>query len=169
MRAFKLFTSVLAIFVAARADEDMEIINLDAPSMTSTEVPKEMVDYPEPEMPENPYGKITLDDIIRTGTLDGVNPPKNKEEQEVLDAFINFHTYTEASKSIDDSFENLIESLKMDDLNDMMKKVQEEMEAEFMVNEMAKLDLNPADISSLTEKQRENIDLALKRLDDMGQ
>jgi hypothetical protein len=27
---------------------------------------------PEPTMPENPFGDISLEEIIRTGTLDGV-------------------------------------------------------------------------------------------------
>ena len=82
---------------------------------------------------------------------------------------INFHTYTEASKQIDDSFESLIDQLKMDDLSDMMKRVQEEMEAEFMVNELAKLDLKPDDVSSLTDTQRANIQKAMDKLDAMGQ
>ena len=65
MRAFKLITFAVAVFGLARAEE-MEIIDHDAP-----------VDelLPDPVMPENPYGDLTLDDIVRTGTLDGVNPP----------------------------------------------------------------------------------------------
>ena len=56
----------------------------------------------------------------------------------------------------------------MDDLSDMMKRVQEEMEAEFMVNELAKLDLKPDDVSSLTDTQRANIQKAMDKLDAMG-
>ena len=64
MRAFKLITFAVAVFGSVHAEE-MEIIDHDAP-----------VDLlPDPVMPENPYGDLTLDDIVRTGTLDGVNPP----------------------------------------------------------------------------------------------
>ena len=47
----------------------------------------------------------------------------------------------------------------MDDLNQMMKKIQEDMEAEFMVNELAKLDLKLEDLTSddITAEQREAI------------
>ena len=80
MRAFKLITSIVAIFGAehtVRADDDMEIIDLDAPTVGTTEKVIDPAEYPEPTMPDNPYGSLTLDDIVRTGTLDGVNPPKN--------------------------------------------------------------------------------------------
>lgn len=76
MRAFNLITFAVAILVSekvVRAD-DHQIIDLDAPT---EEILK---DRPEPVMPENPYGNISLEDIVRTGTLDGVNPPKTKEE-----------------------------------------------------------------------------------------
>lgn len=56
----------------------------------------------------------------------------------------------------------------MDDLNQMMKKIQEDMEAEFMVNELAKLDLSLDEVTSLTDKQRENIENAMKKLEEMG-
>ena len=163
MRAFKLITTIVAIFGAeqfVRADEGMDIIDHDAAKAE---------EYPEPTQPENPYSDLDLDTIIRTGTLDGVNPPSTPEEQEVLEALKNFATYSEASKSIDDSFDGLMEQLKMDDLNDMMKTMQEDMEAEFMVSELAKLDLKPDEVPMLTDKQRENIKAAMERLDAMGQ
>ena len=61
---------------------------------------------------------------------------------------MNFHAYTKASEEIDLSFEGLMAELKMDDLSDMMAKMQEDMEAEFMVNELAKLDLKIEDLNS---------------------
>ena len=105
-------------------------------------------------MPENPYGNISLEDVVRTGTLDGVNPPKTPEEQEVLDALINFHTYTQASAEIDASFDSLMDDLKMDDLSKMMEDFREEMEAELMASEMAKMGLSLDDLDSdnLTEE-----------------
>ena len=79
MRAFKLITSIVAIFGAqhtVRAEEDMEIIDLDAPQTdVANEKVIDPVDYPDPTMPDNPYGSLSLEDIVRTGTLDGVNPP----------------------------------------------------------------------------------------------
>ena len=62
MRAFKLISFALAIFsCSTRAGEDVD-------------------ENGEPVMPENPYGSITLDEMMRTGTLDGVNPPATPEE-----------------------------------------------------------------------------------------
>ena len=81
---------------------------------------------------------------------------------------MNFHAYTKASEEIDLSFEGLMAELKMDDLSDMMAKMQEDMEAEFMVNELAKLDLKVEDMPTLTEKQRLNVYEAMERLENMG-
>ena len=121
-------------------------------------------------MPENPYGNISLEDVVRTGTLDGVNPPKTPEEQEVLDALINFHTYTQASAEIDASFDSLMDDLKMDDLSKMMEDFREEMEAELMASEMAKMGLSPEDLADkITDKQKENIKKATERLEAIGQ
>ena len=62
MRAFKLISFALVIFsCSTRAAEDVD-------------------ENGEPVMPENPYGNISLDEMIRTGTLDGVNPPATPEE-----------------------------------------------------------------------------------------
>lgn len=63
---------------------------------------------------------------------------------------MNFHQYTEASKEIDMSFDGLMDQLKMDDLSLMMEQMQEDMEAEFMASELAKLDLRIEDMPSLT-------------------
>ena len=115
-----------------RADDDVEVIDLDAPAVEDTQEAVE--DRPEPSMPENPYGKLSIEDIVRTGTLDGVNPPSTPEEQDVLNAMINFHTYSEATKAIDTSFDSLMEQLQMGDLSEMMDKMKEDMEAEFMAN-----------------------------------
>ena len=93
MRAFKLISLAVAFLSAekvARADEDIEVIDLDAPelkemkklidldapNLMDIEIPE---DLPEPEMPENPFGDIDLETIVRTGTLDGVNPPSTPE------------------------------------------------------------------------------------------
>ena len=134
--------AILGADQIARADDDMEIIDLDAPvvdlnDLAAKDAAGAYDEYPEPTMPENPYGNLSLDDIVRTGTLDGVNKPKTPEEQEVLDAIINFHTYTEATKDIDASFDSLMNDLKMDDLGAMMESFREEMEAELMASEMA--------------------------------
>ena len=62
MRAFKLVSIALAIFsCSTMAVEDVD-------------------ENGEPVMPENPYGSITLEEMMRTGTLDGVNPPATPEE-----------------------------------------------------------------------------------------
>merc|ERR1712232_831723 len=95
MRAFKLLSlAYVAILGAerARAADDFEIIDEDAPlkDIINEKVKDEL---PEPEMPPNPYGSIDIDTIVKTGTLDGVNPPKTPEEKEVLDAMIKFHQY----------------------------------------------------------------------------
>ena len=116
MRAFKLITFVVAIFGSAYA-EDMEIIDHDAVVDDVQGVEKEL---PEPEMPPNPYGDISLEEIVRTGTLDGVRKPETPEEKEALEALMNFHAYTEASKEIDMSFDGLMDQLQMSDLNQMM-------------------------------------------------
>ena len=167
MRAFNLITFAVAIFVSEKAvrAEDMEIIDHDAPVEITEEYLK---DLPEPQMPPNPYGDISLEDIVRTGTLDGVNKPSTPEEQEALDAIINFHKYTEASKDIDLSFDGLMSELKMDDLNDLMAKMQEDMEAEFMVNQLAQLNLNVEDMPTLTDKQKANVYEAMERLESLG-
>ena len=155
MRAFKLVTFVVAIFGSAYAD-DMEIIDHDA----SVETIEPETELPDPEMPPNPYGDITLEEIVRTGTLDGVRKPETPEEKEALEALMNFHAYTEASKEIDTSFDGLMEQLQMNDLNQMMADMQEELEAEFMVNELAKLNLKIEDLqsgSAIEQAEREAI------------
>ena len=149
MRTLKLITAVVAIFGSIHA-EDMEIICHDVP-VEDIYAEKELS---EPEEPANPFGNISLEEIVRTGTLDGVRKPETKEEQEALDALMAFHHYTEASKDIDTSFDGLMEQLQMDDLNVMMADLQDELEAEFMVNELAKLNLSVDEMPSLTEKQK---------------
>ena len=44
-------------------------------------------------MPQNPYGSITLEEIVRTGTLDGVNAPESPEEIEVFEKMKGFFEY----------------------------------------------------------------------------
>ena len=75
-------------------------------------------------MPQNPYGSITLEEIVATGTLDGVNPPSTPEEIEVFEKMKGFFEYQEASKQIDDSFADLMADLNMDDLTLKMKELQ---------------------------------------------
>ena len=143
MRAFKLISFVVAILGADSIRAEDEVIDLDDTQKLDD---MKYEDLPEPTMPENPYGNIDLETIVRTGTLDGVNKPSTPEEEEVLQALMNFHAYSEASQQIDLSFENLMGELKMDDLQDMMKTIQEEMEAEFMVSQMAQMDLKMGDL-----------------------
>ena len=131
MRAFKLITFVVAIFGAekfARAEDDTEVIDLDA-EMKAKYDDVDYADLPEPTMPENPFD-LDLETIARTGTLDGVNKPSTPEEEEVLQALINFHQYTVASQEIDASFENLMGGLKMDDLQERIAKATAGMDKE---------------------------------------
>ena len=164
MRAFKLISFVVAIFGAekfARAeDADAEM-----------KAKYDDVDYenlPEPTMPHNPHG-IDLETIVATGTLDGVNKPSTPEEEEALQALINFHSYTMASAEIDASFEGLMGELKMDDLQDMMAKIQEEMEAEFMVSQMAQMDLKMSDLKGVSDEKKDAIQKAMDKLEAAGQ
>ena len=51
-------------------------------------------------MPENPYGDISLEEIIRTGTLDGVKEPETLEELEVFNDMIRYYDYTQAMAAL---------------------------------------------------------------------
>ena len=160
MRAFKLISLVVAIFGAenfARADDGVEVIDLDREAADAEMKAKyDGVDYgdlPDPEMPSNPFD-LDLETIVRTGTLDGVNPPSTPEEKEALQALVNFFEYTKASAEIDASFDGLMGELKMDDLQEMMKKIQEEMEAEFMVSQMAQMNLSFDELPGVTDEKK---------------
>ena len=136
MRAFKLISITLALFSGKiwAQNEDVD-------------------ENGNPIMPQNPYGDLTLEDIVRTGTLDGVNPPSTPEEIEVFEKMKGFFEYQEASKQIDDSFADLMADLNMDDLTLKMKELQGQMEGEFLANEMAKLDISLEEMPGLTEEQ----------------
>ena len=95
MRAFKLISFVVAILGADSIRAEDEVIDLDDTQKLDD---MKYEDLPEPTMPENPYGNIDLETIVRTGTLDGVNKPSTPEEEEVLQALMNFHAYSEASQ-----------------------------------------------------------------------
>ena len=81
MRAFKLISITLALFSGKiwAQNEDVD-------------------ENGTPIMPQNPYGSITLEEIVRTGTLDGVNAPETPEEIEVFEKMKGFFEYQEASK-----------------------------------------------------------------------
>ena len=136
MRAFKLISITLALFSGKiwAQNEDVD-------------------ENGNPIMPQNPYGDLTLEDIVRTGTLDGVNAPSTPEEIEVFEKMKGFFEYQEASKQIDDSFADLMADLNMDDLTLKMKELQGQMEGEFLANEMAKLDISLEEMPGLTEEQ----------------
>ena len=136
MRAFKLISITLALF-SGKIWAQNEDVDEDG----------------NPIMPQNPYGDLTLEDIVRTGTLDGVNPPSTPEEIEVFEKMKGFFEYQEASKQIDDSFADLMADLNMDDLTLKMKELQGQMEGEFLANEMAKLDISLEEMPGLTEEQ----------------
>ena len=150
MRAFKLITLACAFFAGStRAEEDVD-------------------EDGNPVMPENPFGSITLEEIISTGTLDGVNKPETPEEIEVFEKIKAFHEYSEATKEIDASFAGLMDDLNMDDLNALMKEMQAEMEGEFLASEMAKMDMSLDDISQFTPEQKKSIEDAIERLEKLG-
>ena len=136
MRAFKLISITLALFSGKiwAQNEDVD-------------------ENGNPIMPQNPYGDLTLEDIVKTGTLDGVNPPSTPEEIEVFEKMKGFFEYQEASKQIDDSFADLMADLNMDDLTVKMKELQGQMEGEFLASEMAKLDISLEEMPGLTEEQ----------------
>ena len=136
MRAFKLISITLALLSGKiwAQNEDVD-------------------ENGTPIMPQNPYGSITLEEIVRTGTLDGVNAPETPEEIEVFEKMKGFFEYQEASKQIDDSFADLMADLNMDDLTLKMKELQGQMEGEFLANEMAKLDITLEEMPGLTEEQ----------------
>ena len=136
MRAFKLISITLALF-SGKIWAQNEDVDEDG----------------NPIQPQNPYGDLTLEDIIRTGTLDGVNPPSTPEEIEVFEKMKGFFEYQEATKQIDDSFADLMADLNMDDLTVKMKELQGQMEGEFLASEMAKLDISLEEMPGLTEEQ----------------
>ena len=150
MRAFKLITLACAFFAGScRAEDDVD-------------------EEGTPVMPDNPYGSITLDEIVKTGTLDGVNKPETPEEIEVFEKMKAFHEYSEATKEIDASFAGLMDDLNMDDLNALMKEMQGQLEGEFLASEMAKLDMSLDDISQFTDEQKKSIEDAIERLERLG-
>ena len=63
-------------------------------------------------MPDNPYGDIPLDEIIRTGTLDGVNKPSTPEEQKVFEEMERYYDYTEAIARLNASYKSLEDDQK---------------------------------------------------------
>ena len=136
MRAFKLISITLALF-SGKIWGQNEDVDEDG----------------NPIQPQNPYGDLTLEDIIRTGTLDGVNPPSTPEEIEVFEKMKGFFEYQEATKQIDDSFADLMADLNMDDLTVKMKELQGQMEGEFLASEMAKLDISLEEMPGLTDEQ----------------
>ena len=136
MRAFKLISITLALF-SGKIWAQNEDVDEDG----------------NPIQPQNPYGDLTLEDIIRTGTLDGVNPPSTPEEIEVFEKMKGFFEYQEATKQIDDSFADLMADLNMDDLTVKMKELQGQMEGEFLASEMAKLDISLEEMPGLTDEQ----------------
>jgi len=144
-----LISLVVAIFGTekfARAEDDMEVIDLDA-EMKDKYDGVDYKDLPEPTMPVNPHD-LDIETIVRTGTLDGVNKPSTPEEEEVLKALVNFHSYTMASAEIDASFDGLMGDLKMDDLQDRIAKATAGMsdEADNYTREVqAKIDEMTAD------------------------
>ena len=136
MRAFRLISITLALF-SGKIWGQNEDVDEDG----------------NPIQPQNPYGDLTLEDIIRTGTLDGVNPPSTPEEIEVFEKMKGFFEYQEATKQIDDSFADLMADLNMDDLTVKMKELQGQMEGEFLASEMAKLDISLEEMPGLTDEQ----------------
>ena len=63
-------------------------------------------------MPENPYGDISLEEIIRTGTLDGVNEPSTEEQIKLYYEMVRYHDYKEAIAALHATR----------DVNDMLEK-----------------------------------------------
>ena len=93
MRAFKFVSIVILAFSQLTwADEEEEL--------------------PDPVMPDNPYGDIPLDEIIKTGTLDGVNKPSTPEEQKVFEEMERYYDYTEAIARLNASYKNLEDDQK---------------------------------------------------------
>ena len=61
-----------------------------------------------------------------------------------------------------------MDDLNMDDLNALMKEMQQEMEGEFLASEMAKMDMSLDDISQFTPEQKKSIEDAIERLEKLG-
>ena len=140
MRVFKLFSFAFIAF------SNQVIAQEDSEGSES---------LPEPTMPENPFGDISLEEIIRTGTLDGVNEPSTEEQIKLYYEMVRYHDYKEAIAALHAT----------SDANEMlekrsMEKASEKLKNDFLISELAQMGLTLEDIddeAKYTPEKREEL------------
>ena len=105
-----------------------------------------MDERPEPTMPENPYGDISLEEIIRTGTLDGVKEPETLEELEVYNSMLRYHDYKEAMAALHATVDSWQNDLTVGSMGEHLKEVSEKAKNDYLLDRLVEQGISAEDL-----------------------
>ena len=109
-------------------------------------------------MPENPYGDISLEEIIRTGTLDGVKEPETLEELEVFNNMIRYYDYTEAMAALHATVDSWQNDMTVDSMGEHLREVSERAKNDYLLDRLVEQGISAEDLedeTKYTPEQRE--------------